>query len=308
VAVRHSPVPDHGEKSYKGTGRLQGRKAVITGGDSGIGRAVALAYAREGADVLISYLNEKEDAKETERLVAEAGRKAVLISGDIQHAAYCREIIDCAISELGGVDILVNNAAHQASFKDIADISDEEWELTFKVNIHSMFYLIKAALPHMKPGSSIIKYGFDQFRQSRPDFACICDDKGRDSELHGGASTVIGREGYSSQCCGTRTDLDTADPFDLAGRGCNQFRQAGAHEAARSAGRACYGVRDVGRSSLKLRFRRNDCGDWWKADPVNAGDFIAPELPRSRINKFPKRLRKAAFFEQARPWPRDRGC
>ena len=151
-----SPVPDHGEKSYKGAGRLQGRKAVITGGDSGIGRAVALAYAREGADVLISYLDEEEDAKETQRLVVEAGRKAVLIGGDIQHPAHCREIIDRAVSELGGVDILVNNAAHQASFKDIADISDEEWELTFKVNVHSMFYLIKAAVPHMKPGSSII--------------------------------------------------------------------------------------------------------------------------------------------------------
>src|SRR3954453_4574620 len=132
------PVPDHGEKSYKGAGRLQGRKAVITGGDSGIGRAVALAYAREGADLLISYLDEEEDAKETQRLVVEAGRKAVLISGDIQHPAHCREIIHRAVSELGGVDILVNNAAHQASFKDIADISDEEWELTFKVNIHSM--------------------------------------------------------------------------------------------------------------------------------------------------------------------------
>ena len=156
LTSKMNPVPDHGEESYQGAGRLQGRKAVITGGDSGIGRAVALAYAREGADVLISYLDEEVDAKETQRLVVEAGRKAVLISGDIQHAAHCREIIDRAVSELGGVDILVNNAAHQASFKDIADISDEEWELTFKVNIHSMFYLIKAAVPHMKPGGAII--------------------------------------------------------------------------------------------------------------------------------------------------------
>jgi len=122
-----SPVPDHGEKSYKGAGRLQGRKAVITGGDSGIGRAVALAYAREGADVLISYLDEEEDAKETQRLVIEAGRKAVLISGDIQHAAHCREIIDRAVSELGGVDILVNNAAHQASFKTSQTSPTRSW-------------------------------------------------------------------------------------------------------------------------------------------------------------------------------------
>jgi NAD(P)-dependent dehydrogenase (short-subunit alcohol dehydrogenase family) len=127
------------------------RKLRPTGLGSGIDKD-----RPKGADVLISYLDEVEDAKETQRLVVEAGRKAVLISGDIQHAAHCREIIDRAVSELGGVDILVNNAAHQASFKGIADISDEEWELTFKVNIHSMFYLIKAAVPHMKPGSSII--------------------------------------------------------------------------------------------------------------------------------------------------------
>jgi NAD(P)-dependent dehydrogenase (short-subunit alcohol dehydrogenase family) len=169
---------------------LQGRKAVITGGDSGIGRAVALAYAREGADVLISYLDEQEDAKETQRLVIEAGRKAVLISGDIQHAAHCREIIDRAVSELGGVDILVNNAAHQASFKDIADIADiadEEWELTFKVNIHSMFYLIKAAVPHMKPGSAFINTASINSDSPNP---ILCDDQGRGPELYGGGCTI----------------------------------------------------------------------------------------------------------------------
>ena len=150
------PVPDHGEQSYKGSGRLEGKKAVITGGDSGIGRAVAIAYAREGADVLIAYLNEDEDARETKRLVEEAKRKAVLVAGDIQSSEQCRLIIDRAISELGGIDILVNNAAHQKTFEKIEDISDEEWELTFKVNIHAMFYLTKAAVPHMKPGSAII--------------------------------------------------------------------------------------------------------------------------------------------------------
>jgi NAD(P)-dependent dehydrogenase (short-subunit alcohol dehydrogenase family) len=150
------PVPDHGEESYKGSGRLKDKKAIITGGDSGIGRAVAIAYAREGADVLISYLDEHEDAQNTKLLVEAAGRKAVLVAGDIQEPAHCRRIVDKAVAELGGIDILVNNAAHQASFKDIADISDEEWELTFKVNIHAMFYLTKAAVPHMKAGSAII--------------------------------------------------------------------------------------------------------------------------------------------------------
>ncbi len=151
-----TPVPDHGETSYKGSGRLKGKKAVITGGDSGIGRAVAIAYAREGADVLISYLKEDGDARETARYVMETGRKAVLVAGDLQAPDHCRAVIAEAVSELGGIDILVNNAAHQASFKSIEEISDEEWDLTFRVNIHAMFYLTKAAVPHMKPGSCII--------------------------------------------------------------------------------------------------------------------------------------------------------
>ncbi len=150
------PRPDHGEESYRGSGRLSGKKAIITGGDSGIGRAVAIAYAREGADVLIAYLDEHEDAKETKKWVEEAGRKAVLVAGDIQNPEHCRHIVDTALSQFGGIDILVNNAAHQASFDDIADISDREWELTFKVNIHAMFYLSKAAVAHMKAGAAIV--------------------------------------------------------------------------------------------------------------------------------------------------------
>jgi NAD(P)-dependent dehydrogenase (short-subunit alcohol dehydrogenase family) len=130
------PLPDHGEKSYRGSGRLQGKRALITGGDSGIGRAVAIAFAREGADVLISYLDEEEDARETAGWVEKAGRKAVLVPGDIQSPEHCRKLVDRIVSDLGGIDILVNNAAHQATFEDIADISDDEWQLTFAVNIH----------------------------------------------------------------------------------------------------------------------------------------------------------------------------
>jgi NAD(P)-dependent dehydrogenase (short-subunit alcohol dehydrogenase family) len=161
TAAMH-PRPDHGEESYKGSGKLKGLKAVITGGDSGIGRAVAIAFAREGADVLIAYLNEDQDAKETQRLVEEAGRKAVLVAGDISAPEHCRAIIDRCVKELGGIDILVNNAAHQASFKSIADITDHEWEHTFKVNIHAMFYLTKAAVPHMKKGACISCIGTDR--------------------------------------------------------------------------------------------------------------------------------------------------
>jgi NAD(P)-dependent dehydrogenase (short-subunit alcohol dehydrogenase family) len=156
TTARMRPVPDHGERSYRGSGKLLGKCAVITGGDSGIGRAVAIAFAREGADVLIAYLCEHEDAQETARWVEQAERRCILVAGDIQDAAHCEAIVDNAVSGLGGIDILVNNAAHQATFEDIEDIANEEWELTFRVNIHAMFYLTKAAVRHMKAGACII--------------------------------------------------------------------------------------------------------------------------------------------------------
>ena len=150
------PLPDHGEESYRGTGRLAGKKAVITGADSGIGRAVAIAYAREGADVLLSYLNEDENAEDTARLVREAGRKAVLLPGDIAQAQQCRDIIDRAVAEFGQIDVLVSNAAYQMSHESLDEISDDEWEHTFATNVSAFFYLVKAALPHMRSGGSII--------------------------------------------------------------------------------------------------------------------------------------------------------
>lgn len=150
------PVPDHGEKTYRGSDRLKGKRAIITGGDSGIGRAVAIAFAREGADVLISYLCEDADAQDTAGLIEEEGRKAILVSGDISQAEHCRQVIQTAIDEWGGIDILVNNAAHQMTFEKLEDIPDEEWDKTFATNIHAMFYLVKAAVPHMGEGASII--------------------------------------------------------------------------------------------------------------------------------------------------------
>lgn len=151
-----TPQADHGEKSYKGSGKLTGRKAVITGGDSGIGRAVAIAFAREGADLLIAYLNEHDDAKETAKYVEEAGRKAVLVPGDIQDEKHCQSIIQRAVDELGGLDILVNNAAYQMTHKSFQEITSEEIDRTFRTNIFAMYYLCKAAEPHLKPGSTII--------------------------------------------------------------------------------------------------------------------------------------------------------
>jgi NAD(P)-dependent dehydrogenase (short-subunit alcohol dehydrogenase family) len=150
------PTPDHGEQSYRGSGRLTGKKAVITGGDSGIGRAVAIAYAREGADVLISYLNEDEDAQETARWVEEAGRKAVLFPGDLADPATCRAVIDRAVQEFGKVDILVSNAAFQMTHETIEEIPDEEWDRTLAINLSAFFHLTKAVLPVMPPGGSII--------------------------------------------------------------------------------------------------------------------------------------------------------
>jgi hypothetical protein len=156
VQSKMTPKPDCGEESYRGTGQLTGKVAVITGGDSGIGRAVAIAYAREGADVLISYLNEDSDAEEVRQLVEDAGRKAVLVSGDISNPQHCRDIIARAVSELGGVDILVNNAAFQMTHQTLEEVPDEEWDYTFATNISAFFHLAKAAVPHMKPGASII--------------------------------------------------------------------------------------------------------------------------------------------------------
>ena len=150
------PRPDHGEESWKGSGRLRGKKAIITGGDSGIGRAVAIAYAREGADVALIYLEETEDAASTAALVRKAGRECLQIEADLSQPDDCRSVIGQVVDAFGAIDVLINNAAHQRSFNNIEDISDEEWQYTFATNIHSMFYLVKAAMPHFDEGASII--------------------------------------------------------------------------------------------------------------------------------------------------------
>ncbi|OUE25334.1 glucose 1-dehydrogenase [Clavibacter michiganensis] len=148
---------DRGEKTYRGSNRLEGRKALVTGADSGIGAAVAIAYAREGADVALSYLpEEEEDAKKVVALIEEAGRTAVAIPGDISTAEFSRELVAKAVEGLGGLDIVVNNAGKQQNVDALEDISDEEFDLTFKTNVYAMFWITKAALPHLKPGSSII--------------------------------------------------------------------------------------------------------------------------------------------------------
>jgi NAD(P)-dependent dehydrogenase (short-subunit alcohol dehydrogenase family) len=150
------PTPDHGEESYRGTGRLAGKAAVITGADSGIGRAVAIAYAREGADVLISYLSEDDDARETAKWVEQAGRRAVLVPGDLRDPAHCRAVVEKAVQEFGRIDVLVANAAFQMSYESLEEIPDEEWDRTLATNLGGFFHVVKAAVPHMPEGASII--------------------------------------------------------------------------------------------------------------------------------------------------------
>lgn len=190
-----NPPPDYGEQSYKGSGRLAGKKALITGADSGIGRAVALAFAREGADVVVAYLNEDHDAMETRRLVEESGRNCVLASGDVSDAAYCRSLVERTVKTLGGLDILVNNAAHQMSFDALEDIPDEEWDRTFAVNMSSMFYLSKAAVPHMKAGSAIINTTSVNADMPSPALLAYATTKGAIQNFSAGLAQILAEKG-----------------------------------------------------------------------------------------------------------------
>lgn len=189
------PRPDHGEKSYKGSGRLEGRKAIITGADSGIGRAVAIAFAREGADVLVAYLEEDEDAQETADFIRKAGRKALCAGGDIKDPKHCERLVARALDELGGLDILVNNAAHQASFASITDISDEEWDVTFRTNVYAMFYLCRAAIPHMKPGSAIINTSSINAKSPTPQLLAYAATKGAIANFTAGLAGLVAEKG-----------------------------------------------------------------------------------------------------------------
>ena len=187
--------PDHGEKSYKGSGRLASRAAVITGADSGIGRAVAIAFAREGADVLISYLNETDDAEETAHWVREAGRRPVLMPGDVSQQGHCREIIQRAVAEFGRLDILVNNAAMQRTHEDIGEISAEEWDQTFRTNIYSQFFLCQAAVPHMKPGAAIINTTSINAKTPSPQLLAYATTKGAIANFTAGLAGMLAERG-----------------------------------------------------------------------------------------------------------------
>jgi NAD(P)-dependent dehydrogenase (short-subunit alcohol dehydrogenase family) len=195
-----NPRPDHGEHSYRGCGKLEGRAALITGADSGIGRAVAIAFAREGADVLISYLCEHEDATETARWVEEAGRRAVLVAGDVKDAEHCRQLVARADKEFGKLDILVNNAAYQMTHASLEEISDEEWDLTFRTNIHSMFYLSKAAAAHMKAGSAIVNTASINSKSPSPQLLAYATTKGAIANFTAGLAQLLAEKGIRVNC------------------------------------------------------------------------------------------------------------
>ncbi len=196
-----TPQADHGETSYKGCDKLVGKAAVITGGDSGIGRAVAIAYAREGADVLITYLpQEEEDAQETKRWVEEAGRKCVLLPGDLTDPAYCRSVIQKAVDAFSKLDILVNNAAFQMTRTSLEETPDEEWLHTFNVNIHPMFFLCKAALPHMKPGSAIVNTTSVNSDKAPPNLIAYSATKAAIANFTASLGQLIAEKGVRVNC------------------------------------------------------------------------------------------------------------
>jgi NAD(P)-dependent dehydrogenase (short-subunit alcohol dehydrogenase family) len=192
---RMDPLPDYGEDTYRGSQRLDGKKTLITGADSGIGRAVALAFAREGADVAISYLSEEDDARETRRLIEDCGRKCLLLPGDIGEAEHCREIVRKTTEAFGRIDVLVNNAAYQTYIESVEDVSDEEWEKTLAVNLSAMFYLVKAALPHMREGASIINTASKQADEPSPALLAYAVTKGAIQNFSAGLAQQLAKRG-----------------------------------------------------------------------------------------------------------------
>ena len=190
-----SPKPDHGESSYQGSGKLAGKVALVTGADSGIGRAVALAFAREGADVAVAYLSEDQDAEETRRLVEDAGRRALLLKGDVTDEQHCRELVRRTVQELGKLDVLVNNAAFQSTHQDITGFTTEEFDRTYKTNVYAMFWLCREAVPHLKPGASIINTCSVQAYTPSPELLVYASTKGAIKNFTQGLAQGLAEKG-----------------------------------------------------------------------------------------------------------------
>lgn len=194
------PPPDHGERSYRGSGRLEGKVALVTGGDSGIGRAVCIAFAREGADVAIAYYDEYDDAKETARWVEQAGRRALLLPGDIRERPWCRQLVRQTVAELGKLDVLVNNAAYQMTHESIESISDEEWDRTFDTNIGAMFRIAREAVVVMQVGASIINTASINADKPKPTLLAYAATKGAIQNFTGGLAQLVAERGIRVNC------------------------------------------------------------------------------------------------------------
>jgi NAD(P)-dependent dehydrogenase (short-subunit alcohol dehydrogenase family) len=195
------PKADHGEETYVGHGRLQGKKTIVTGADSGIGRAVAIAFAREGADVLVAHLPEEEDdAREAARWVERAGRRAVLFAGDIAERETCEALVRTAVEAFGRVDVLVNNAAFQMTHETLEEIGDEEWCRTFDTNITAMFRIVKAALPHMRPGAAIVNTASVNADTPKPTLLAYATTKGAIQNFTGGLAQLLAEKGIRANC------------------------------------------------------------------------------------------------------------
>lgn len=224
LAGKMEPRPDHGEKSYKGSRRLMGRKALITGGDSGMGRAAAIAYAREGADVAINYYpTEEPDAKEVIELIKAEGRKAVALPGDLRDEDFCKKLVDDAVKGLGGLDILVNNAARQQTRASILDVSSEDFDATMKTNVYAAFWIIKAALPHLQPGSVIIGTTSEQATDPSPELYDYAQTKAATTNYVRSLAKQLASKGYPGERSRTRSNLDAVaskrrrDPGEVKG-------------------------------------------------------------------------------------------
>ena len=201
LSSKMTPKPDHGEESYVGKRLLEGKVALITGGDSGIGRAVAIAYAREGADIAISYLDvEQSDAEETAKWVRHAGRRVALLPGDLQDAGHCRKIVEDTVAQLGAIDILVNNAAHQVVNKALDDVRAEDIEVSFRTNVFAMYHLCQAAVPHMKPGAAIVNTTSEQAKVADETMLVYAATKGAIASFTIALSNLLAPKGIRVNC------------------------------------------------------------------------------------------------------------
>ena len=250
-------APQFMAPDYKGSGKLEGFAAIVTGADSGIGRAVAVLFAREGADVTVAYLDEHEDAEETRRCVEAEGRRCVLVAGDVKKPKFAEKVVKKTLDAFGRLDVLVNNAAFQEHAESLEDITDERFEETFRTNIFGYFHMARAALPHLKPGAAIINTGSVTGLEGSAEAARLLGDQGRDPRLHEVARPEPAREGHPRQRGRARSRMDAAQSCRFAGRESRAVRQRHRHEASCAAGGAVAGLRVPRLAGLRRLHQRH---------------------------------------------------